>query len=94
MFTYTRIKKSELEFLHFQVNKLEEELKKEHGRYLAEINYSMKLQQRCVDYNKQLGDLENELAKYKQAYADEVQKRLELAKEVNELEAKLEDKHA
>jgi hypothetical protein len=94
MFAHTRIKKSELEFLHFQVNKLEEELKKEHGRYLAEINYSMKLQQRCVDYCEQLNALENELTKYKQLYADELQKRLELAKEVKELESKVEDNNA
>ena len=94
MFGYTRIKKSVLDSLHWKVDRLEKEVAKEHANYISEAHHSMKLQDKLVNSYQQLNDLEAELLKYKELYADELQKRLDLVKEVKELEAKLEDKHA
>lgn len=91
MFGFTIIKNSKLESMRDTEQRLRRHLEQADAKYAAELRYSMRKTQQCFDQKLTIDDLKFELDKYKQLYADELQKRLALADAVRESEIKTEE---
>lgn len=87
MFGYTIIKNSELELLRYK----ELEYNRYRSNEKSNLHWRIILSEKLWATESEITDLKCELLKYKELYADELQKRLALADVVRESEVKTEE---